>query len=127
MIKRLSLALALGFALTACSESEQSQTDHAAGKTESTHTSEAKISVPTVQCGNCQANIESALKELDGVKSAKVDLDAKTALVSYDAMKADLAALENAIAKAGYDANSTKRDSMAYLELDACCKLPGDR
>ncbi|RIK78870.1 hypothetical protein DCC62_06775 [candidate division KSB1 bacterium] len=127
MVKRLFLALALGFALTACSESEQNQADRAAGNTELANTSEAKISVPTVQCGSCQANIESALKKLEGVKSAKVNLDTKIALVSYDAMKADLAALENAITKAGYDANSTKRDATAYAELDACCKLPEDR
>lgn len=127
MVKRLFLALALGFALTACSESEQSQADHAAGNTEPVNISEAKISVPTVQCGSCQANIESALKELEGVKSATVNLDTKIALVSYDAMKVDLAALENAVAMAGYDANDIKRDSTAYAGLEACCKLPGDR
>lgn len=124
MVKRLSLALALGLALTACSESEQSQ---AAGNAESARTSEAKINVPTVQCGSCQANIESALKELEGVKSATVDLNAKITQVSYDAMKVDLAALENAVAMAGYDANNIKRDSTAYAGLEACCKLPGDR
>lgn len=124
MIKRLLLSLALGFALTACSESEQSQ---AAGNAEPTNISEAKISVPTVQCGSCQANIEIALKELEGVKSAKVDLNTKIASVSYDAMKADLAALENAVAMAGYDANNIKRDSTAYAGLEACCKLPEDR
>lgn len=124
MIKRLSLALALGFALTACSESEQSQ---AAGNAEPAHTSEVKINVPTVQCGSCQANIESALKELEGVKSATVDLNAKITQVSYDAMKVDLAALENAVAMAGYDANNIKRDSTVYAGLEACCKLPGDR
>lgn len=127
MVKRLFLVLALGFALTACSKSEQSQGDLATGNTELANVSEVKISVPTAQCGSCQANIESALKELEGVTSAKMDLDAKIALVSYDAMKTDLGALENAIAMAGYDANNVKRDSTAYAELDACCKLPEDR
>lgn len=123
-------ALVLSVSLLACSQSEQSAKEHANGNTSQTELAsvqEAKISVPTVQCGTCQKNIESALEELEGVKSAKVELDAKIALVSYDMQKADLAALENAIAMAGYDANSTKRDSTAYAELDACCKLPQDR
>lgn len=127
MVKRFFLVLALGFALTACSKSEQSQADPAAGNTELANISEVKISVPTAQCGSCQANIENALKKMEGVKSAKVDLEAKTASVSYDAMKIDLAALENAIAMAGYDANNVKRDATAYAELEACCKLPEDR
>lgn len=127
MVKHLFLALALGFALTACSKSEQSQGDHTAGNTELANISEVKISVPTAQCGSCQANIENALKKMEGVKSAKVDLEAKTASVSYNVIKTDLAALENAIAMAGYDANNIKRDSTAYAGLEACCKLPGDR
>lgn len=127
MTKHLLLALLLALAFTACNKSERSHGDHSNGNTELTSISEAKISVPTVQCGSCQNNIEGALQEVEGVKSAKVDLEAKIALVSYEVQKADLAALENAIAMAGYDANSTKRDSAAYAELDACCKLPEDR
>ncbi|MCL4706463.1 heavy-metal-associated domain-containing protein [bacterium] len=127
MAKHLLLALSLGLVLTACSKSEQSHDDHSNGNTALTSISETKISVPTVQCGSCQANIETVLKKLEGVKSAEVDLETKTTLVSFDPQKIELAALENAIAMAGYDANSTKRDATAYAELDACCKLPGDR
>lgn len=127
MTKHLLVALSLGLALTACSKSERSHDDHANGNAALAKISETQISVPTVQCGSCQANIETVLKKLEGVKSAEVDLETKSASVRFDPQKIELAALENAIAMAGYDANSTKRDATAYAELDACCKLPGDR
>ena len=37
----------------------------------------------------------------------------------------DLAAIENAIAAVGYNANDTKADPKAYSELAMCCKVPG--
>jgi copper chaperone CopZ len=72
-------------------------------------------------------NVKEALQELEGVKLAKVDLKTKIAQVGFDPAMLSLSDLENAIAKAGYDANDTKRDSLAYEDLDACCKLPKDR
>jgi len=64
------------------------------------------------------------LKTLDGVKSAEVNLAGKVALVSFDPARINLGAMENAIARAGYDANGTQREAQAYDALDACCKLP---
>jgi copper chaperone CopZ len=110
------LLFALGVALVACQKSEQAAT-----------VSQADIKVPTIQCESCVNNVKTALQELEGVKTASVDLQTKVAQVSFDPASLTLADLENAIAKAGYDANDTKRDSLAYEDLDACCKLPEDR
>ncbi|MDZ7288650.1 MAG: heavy-metal-associated domain-containing protein [candidate division KSB1 bacterium] len=112
----IMLILALGVALGACQKSEQTAT-----------VSRVDIKVPTIQCGSCVKNVKTALEALQGVKTASVDLKTKVAQVSFDAANLTLADLENAIAKAGYDANDTKRDSLAYEDLDACCKLPEDR
>ncbi len=127
MVRNSLLALSLGLALMACGGSEHGRTDANGSATAQAGLSEVKISVPTVQCGSCQNKVEKALQAVAGVKSAQVDLGAKVALVSFDPQQAGLAALENAIALAGYDANSVKRDSTAYANLDACCKLPEDR
>jgi copper ion binding protein len=110
------LLVAFGVGLIACQKSEQSAT-----------VSQVDIKVPTIQCESCVQNVKTALQELQGVKTAAVDLKTKVAQVSFDAASLTLADLENAIAKAGYDANDTSRDSLAYKELDACCKLPADR
>ncbi len=116
MQKIIVLIFALGVILVACQKSEQAAT-----------ASQVDIKVPTIQCESCANNVKTALQELQGVKSAQVDLQAKIAQVSFDAATLGLSDLENAIAKAGYDANDTKRDSLAYGDLDACCKLPADR
>ena len=82
----------------------------------------AVIKVPTIVCNSCVSTITKALKKVDGVKSTKVNLKEKTATVSYVSAKISLSKIEKAIANAGYDANSTKRDAAAYEKLDACCK-----
>ncbi len=116
MQKIIFLIFALGVALGACQKSEQAAT-----------ASQVDIKVPTIQCESCVKNVKTALQKLEGVKTASVDLKTKVAQVSFDPANLTLADLENAIAKAGYDANDTKRDSLAYEDLDACCKLPEDR
>lgn len=42
------------------------------------------ISVPEVHCGHCVSSIEGALKPMEGVSDAKVDLDTKSVTVTYD-------------------------------------------
>ena len=38
-----------------------------------------------MQCSMCSQTIEEALKKVDGVQSVEVNLDAKTAKVTFDA------------------------------------------
>jgi copper chaperone CopZ len=81
------------------------------------------INVPTIVCNSCVKTVTSALKKVDGVKTAKVDLKKKTATVTYASTKVTVDKLELAIANAGYDANNVKRNADAYEKLDACCKI----
>lgn len=85
------------------------------------------INLPSMQCGTCKENIETAVKKLNGVESIKVVVKEKTARVNYDKSKTDLVKIESAITAAGYDANDKKADQKAYKDLDDCCKLPKDR
>jgi copper chaperone CopZ len=80
------------------------------------------IKVPTIVCGSCVTTVTKALKKVDGVKTAKVDLKKKTATVKYASTKVTVDKLEKAITMAGYDANNLKRNPEAYEKLDACCK-----
>jgi periplasmic mercuric ion binding protein len=83
----------------------------------------ATIQVKSAVCGTCQMTIKNSLTELDGVKSAEVDIKAKTATVQFLPAKLNLEALEGAITSAGYDANEKKADPKAYEDLDECCKI----
>ena len=80
------------------------------------------ISLPTIVCESCVSRVEKALKNTEGVIEYKVDLDGKTATVTYDNSLTSVSALETAITKAGYDANDKKADENAFDKLPGCCK-----
>ena len=85
------------------------------------------INLPSMQCGTCKKNIETAVKKLDGIESINVDRKEKVAHINFDNSKVDLTKIEAAITAAGYDANDRKADPKGYEALDDCCKLPKDR
>jgi len=63
----------------------------------------AEISVSGMSCATCALTIEKALKDLDGVSEAGVNLAAGRANIEYDPSAVDLPALEKAIEGAGYE------------------------
>ena len=91
-----------------------------ASKSEAT-TVEVKLS--TMQCSMCSNTVEKALKKVDGVQNVEVNLDAKTAKVTFDDKVTNISALEQAVVKTGYAANDKKADSDAYAQLPSCCKI----
>lgn len=60
------------------------------------------LQIDGMNCGKCAARVETALQGVEGVDSAKVDLAAKSARVSYDASRATAAQLTSAVTEAGY-------------------------
>ena len=85
------------------------------------------INLPTMQCGTCKKNIETAVKKMDGIESINVDKTEKVAHINYDKSKTDLTKIEAVIVAAGYDANDKKADPEGYKDLDDCCKMPKDQ
>ena len=63
------------------------------------------LDVKNMTCAVCPITVRKALEKVTGVASVKVDLDTKTATVTFDPDKADATALINATAKAGYPAS----------------------
>jgi copper chaperone len=60
------------------------------------------ISVPEIHCDHCKHSIEGALAPLPGVRSARVDIDARTVTVEVDQERADRARIVAAIEEQGY-------------------------
>jgi len=58
--------------------------------------------VPDVSCGHCKSAIEEALRPLDGVQTAEVDVDTKTATVDFDDNVIDRNTLVTVIEEEGY-------------------------
>lgn len=63
----------------------------------------AELKVEGMVCAACKATIEKALKKLDGVSRAEINLGTETASVEYDPEKLKLTDIEKAIRDAGYD------------------------
>lgn len=61
------------------------------------------ISVPEIHCDHCRTSIEGALRPLDGVRAADVDIDARQVTVRHDPDAIDVAALVDAIEDQGYE------------------------
>ena len=60
------------------------------------------FNVPEVSCGHCKSAIETALRPLNGVEQAEVDVEGKTVAVAYDDGVIDRTAVVRAIESAGY-------------------------
>ncbi len=58
--------------------------------------------IPDMHCEGCTQRITRVLKRIEGVDSAKVTLDEKRAVVTYDAERIHPDMLKAAIEKAGY-------------------------
>jgi len=60
------------------------------------------LKISGMTCGHCARRVTTALKELEGVESAEVDLAKGSALVAYDEARTDTAKMAGAVAEAGY-------------------------
>ncbi|WP_156946509.1 copper ion binding protein [Desulfitibacter alkalitolerans] len=61
------------------------------------------ISIEGMSCGHCKKAVEAALKTLDGVCEAEVNLDANSALVAYEKGKVTEEKIKDAVVSAGYE------------------------
>ncbi len=60
------------------------------------------LRITGMSCEHCAARVEQALKGLDGVSAAGVDLQTGEAIVEYDPDKVDEERLKQAVMSAGY-------------------------
>jgi copper chaperone CopZ len=63
------------------------------------------LHVEGMTCPSCKVAVRTALKKLDGVKDAKVDVAAKSATVDYDSTRVKPRQLVDAVNRLGYEAS----------------------
>src|SRR5262245_38787167 len=61
------------------------------------------LAISGMTCASCVRRVEKALARVPGVTAANVNLATERASIVFDPALADLAALERAVEKAGYD------------------------
>ncbi|MGQ0595620.1 MAG: mercury resistance system periplasmic binding protein MerP [Gammaproteobacteria bacterium] len=66
------------------------------------------LSVNNMTCAACPPVVKTSLGRIDGVSRVEVSLEAKTAIVTYDDAKTDVAALIDATTNAGYPSHVAK-------------------
>ncbi|AXI08772.1 copper-binding protein [Oceanobacillus zhaokaii] len=64
---------------------------------------EKTLMVQGMSCGHCKASVEGALKKLDGVSAAEVNLESSNVEITYDEAKVSLKNMKEAIEEQGYD------------------------
>ncbi len=65
----------------------------------------ATITVKGMTCDGCVRSVTKALKGVDGVQEANVDLQGQKATVTFDDSKTTVDTLKEAVEDAGYDTN----------------------
>lgn len=61
------------------------------------------IDIKGMTCAGCVNSVTKALKGIDGVQDANVNLEKGQATVTFDDAKANVDALKQAVEDAGYD------------------------
>ena len=65
---------------------------------------ETKLSITGMTCGSCERHVREALRGLDGVQEAEVDLRTSTATVIYDPTLVSDENMVAAVTEGGYGA-----------------------
>ncbi|MED1672600.1 copper chaperone CopZ [Pallidibacillus thermolactis] len=61
------------------------------------------LDVKGMSCGHCKMTVEGALKKLDGVSAAQVNLEAGKVDVTFDESKVTVDKMKEVIEDQGYD------------------------
>ena len=70
------------------------------------------IPIGGMTCAACSARVEKAIRRLEGVQSATVNLATEKATVVYDPRSLRLSAIKETVTKAGYQALDVSKDAV---------------
>jgi len=118
----MSVAIMLGFvlALPTQTEAQENKKEKAECLAQGDY-SKTSFKVDGL-CSMCEERIETAAKEVDGVKKASWKQKNRKLTLVYDKEKTDLMNVHRQIAAAGHDTGERKATDKAYSALPMCCK-----
>src|SRR5690242_17402750 len=76
-------------------------------------TAACTLDIGGMTCASCVGRVEKALRRVDGVAAAEVNLATEVATVRFDAARIGLAELTAAVTKAGYTATPRRETTPA--------------
>jgi len=73
-------------------------------------------------CDMCKTKIETAAKEIEGVKTAKWNVVSRKMKVKFNPSITNMDKIQQTIASIGYDTEKHKATDEVYNNLHHCCK-----
>jgi copper chaperone CopZ len=73
-----------------------------------------------MHCGGCVGSVEKALRQVQGLQSASVSLEAGEATVTYDPARASLADFTQAVSSAGYSVSTNTEPASTHPQAGHC-------
>ena len=102
---------------------------HQNGHVEGISVGELKLEIEGMHCAGCVSSVEKALRGLEGVETAEVNLPLKRGKVEYDPAKIEPGAIESAVKQAGFSSRrmleqtsveeSIESDQKEFLETQS--------
>ncbi|MBR3674715.1 MAG: cation-translocating P-type ATPase, partial [Bacilli bacterium] len=75
-----------------------------------------KFNVTGMMCASCQANVDNAVKKIDGVTSVNVSLLANNMVVDFDESKVSDETIISAVENVGYGASPFVNESLKKIQ-----------
>ena len=107
---------------------------HQNGHVEGISVGELKLEIEGMHCAGCVSSVEKALRGLEGVETAEVNLPLKRGKVEYDPAKIEPGAIESAVKQAGFSSRrmleqtsveeSIESDQRNFWRLKAVSESP---
>ncbi len=124
----LSLIIVFSFFVYSCNSGSNSEGDNVENTDQENVIDDSEAAVATTtfmvygNCGMCATRIEDALKSLDGVETAKWNIETKKVTVSFDEAKVKEDLMHKKVAEVGHDTEKEKATDEVYDSLAGCCK-----
>lgn len=78
------------------------------------------LKIDGMHCGGCVGSVEKALRQVQGLQSVSVSLEAGEATVTYDPARAGIADFTQAVSSAGYSASTNVETASTPSQAGHC-------
>src|SRR5215471_15076036 len=75
------------------------------------------LSIGGMTCAACSARVEKAIRKLEGVENAAVNIATEKAVVTYNAETLTVSAIKEAVEKAGYEVREKSKGSTVTIPI----------
>lgn len=83
------------------------------------------LKIDGMHCGGCVGSVEKALRQVQGLQSVSVSLEAGEATVTYDPARASMADFTQAVSSAGYSASTNAESASTRSQSGHCGSSSG--